>query len=226
MQIPILRGRDFVDSDVDVAAGEPQRRDGCCGATRIRWASASPCRWSRRCSCARWSASSATSSRTTCGRRRRRPSTPTRASARSRGLTLVLRTSVPPMSMVTAATGVIRGLDPEQPVQDIRTMVDVRDNGLTSERFRALLLASFAIVALALASVGHLQRALVHRPRPQPRDRHPRRARGADERRAAPGRARGHDAGADRHRRRRGRRPRRVRRPRAAASTASAPRIR
>ena len=72
----------------------------------------------------------------------------------ARGLTLVLRTSVPPMSMVSAATGVIRGLDPEQPVQGIRTMVDVRDNGLTSERFRALLLASFAIVALALASVG------------------------------------------------------------------------
>jgi putative ABC transport system permease protein len=72
----------------------------------------------------------------------------------SNGLTLVLRTSVPPMSLVPAATGAIRGLDPEQPVQDIRTMVDVRDEGLTSERFRALLLASFAIVALALASVG------------------------------------------------------------------------
>ena len=72
----------------------------------------------------------------------------------SRGLTLVLRTSVPPASIDSAATAVIRGLDPEQPVQGVRTMVDVRDNGLTSERFRALLLASFAVVALALASVG------------------------------------------------------------------------
>ena len=71
-----------------------------------------------------------------------------------RGLTLVLRTSVPPPSMITAATGVIRGLDPEQPVQGIRTMVEVRDEGLTSERFRALLLGSFAIVALTLASIG------------------------------------------------------------------------
>jgi ABC-type antimicrobial peptide transport system permease subunit len=72
----------------------------------------------------------------------------------SSGLTLVLRTSVPPLSVASAATGVIRGLDPEQPVEDVRTMVDVRDSGMTSERFRALLLAAFAVVALVLASVG------------------------------------------------------------------------
>jgi putative ABC transport system permease protein len=69
-------------------------------------------------------------------------------------LTLVMRTSVPPMSLAQNAVGVIRTLDPEQPVEDIRTMVQVRDELLTSQRFSALLLGMFATVALALASVG------------------------------------------------------------------------
>jgi putative ABC transport system permease protein len=50
--------------------------------------------------------------------------------------------------------GVIRALDPEQPVEDVRTMVEVRDALLSSERFSALLLGLFAALALALASVG------------------------------------------------------------------------
>jgi putative ABC transport system permease protein len=69
-------------------------------------------------------------------------------------LTFVMRTSVPPMSLAQNAVGVIRTLDPEQPVEDIRTMVQVRDELLTSQRFSALLLGMFAAVALALASVG------------------------------------------------------------------------
>ena len=54
----------------------------------------------------RWSASSATSSRAICGAAAGDRLRPTRASAPWRGLTLVLRTSVPPMSLAQAATGV------------------------------------------------------------------------------------------------------------------------
>ena len=72
----------------------------------------------------------------------------------SAGLTLVLRTSVPPASMASAAVGVIRALDPEQPVENVRTMVDVRDQQLTSQRLAATLLGVFAAVALTLATVG------------------------------------------------------------------------
>jgi putative ABC transport system permease protein len=72
----------------------------------------------------------------------------------SSGLFLVLRTSVPPASLTPAVLGVIRGLDPEQPVDDIRTMAQVRDELLTSQRLSAVLLGGFAAVALALASVG------------------------------------------------------------------------
>ncbi len=69
-------------------------------------------------------------------------------------LSLVMRTSVPPVSLAPPATGVVRALDAEQPIEDVRTMDAVLDETLTSQRFSALLLGLFAGVALALASVG------------------------------------------------------------------------
>jgi putative ABC transport system permease protein len=68
--------------------------------------------------------------------------------------TIVLRTSVPPATLARPAAAAIRALDPEQPVQDVRTMRDVIDGRLTAERFSALLLGLFAGVALLLASMG------------------------------------------------------------------------
>jgi putative ABC transport system permease protein len=69
-------------------------------------------------------------------------------------LQLVMRTSVPPQSLAQAAASAVRAIDPQQPVERIRTMDDVVDATLTSERLSALLLGLFASVALALASVG------------------------------------------------------------------------
>jgi putative ABC transport system permease protein len=69
-------------------------------------------------------------------------------------MALIVRTLVPPSSLAQPASAVVRGIDPEQPVEEIRTMDDVLDETLTSQRFSALLLALFAGVALALASVG------------------------------------------------------------------------
>ena len=68
--------------------------------------------------------------------------------------TFVLRTLVPPSSVAQAATGVVRTIDPEQPVERVMPMQEVLDSTLTSQRFSALLLALFAAVALTLASVG------------------------------------------------------------------------
>jgi putative ABC transport system permease protein len=68
--------------------------------------------------------------------------------------TFVMRTSVPPATVGQPAAAVIRAIDPEQPVENIRTMAQVRDEILTSQRFSALLLGLFAGVALLLASVG------------------------------------------------------------------------
>jgi putative ABC transport system permease protein len=48
----------------------------------------------------------------------------------------------------------LRAIDPEQPVGDIRTMAQVLDGELTSQRFSAQLLGVFGGVALLLAAVG------------------------------------------------------------------------
>ena len=69
-------------------------------------------------------------------------------------LTIVARTSVPPMSIAKAAADAVRSIDPEQPVEDIRTMDSVLDETLGSQRFSAMLLGAFAMLALTLASVG------------------------------------------------------------------------
>ncbi len=71
-----------------------------------------------------------------------------------RGLVLVLKTAVPPLSVVPAATAAIHEIDAMQPIEDIRTMTAVVDETLVSQRFSALLLGLFAAVALTLATVG------------------------------------------------------------------------
>jgi len=68
--------------------------------------------------------------------------------------TFVVRTSVPSTTLTQPVVAAIHGIDPEQPVVDIRTMVQVVDGGLTSQRFSALVLGVFAVVALLLAAVG------------------------------------------------------------------------
>ena len=68
--------------------------------------------------------------------------------------TFVIRTSVLPATLAQPAAAAIRAIDPEQPVGDTRTMVQVLDGKLTSQRFSALLLGVFAGVALLLAAIG------------------------------------------------------------------------
>jgi putative ABC transport system permease protein len=69
-------------------------------------------------------------------------------------LVLVLKTSVPPLSVAQAATAAIHEIDGMQPIEDIRTMEAVVDETLVSQRFSTLLLGLFAAVALTLAAVG------------------------------------------------------------------------
>jgi putative ABC transport system permease protein len=71
-----------------------------------------------------------------------------------RYLALVIRTSVPPLSVAQPVTTAIHAIDPEQPVEDVKTMDDVVNETLASQRFSTLLLGLFAGVALTLASVG------------------------------------------------------------------------
>jgi putative ABC transport system permease protein len=67
---------------------------------------------------------------------------------------LAIRTAGDPDAMGRAAVGVVRAIDSQLPVDNIRSMRDVIDETLTGERFRTLLLEVFAAAALTLASVG------------------------------------------------------------------------
>jgi putative ABC transport system permease protein len=70
------------------------------------------------------------------------------------GMTFVIRTQGEARSVASAARNVIRTLDPEQPVADVRTMESLIGNSVARARFNTLLLAIFAVVALLLAGVG------------------------------------------------------------------------
>ena len=153
MSIPLLHGRDVEAADVDVMLVSR-------GAAKLLWGEADPIGQrvtlplvSRKL--ARRIVGVVADVKQDGVAERPQPTVYTYTRERSSaGLTLVARTSLPPSSLATAAVSAIRALDPEQPVENVRTMVEVRDALLSSERFSALLLGLFAALALALASVG------------------------------------------------------------------------
>jgi putative ABC transport system permease protein len=69
-------------------------------------------------------------------------------------VTFVVRTTVPSATLAQPVVAAIHAIDPDQPVVDIRTMVQVLDDTLTPQRLGAHLLGVFAGVALLLAAVG------------------------------------------------------------------------
>ena len=70
------------------------------------------------------------------------------------GMTLMLRTSSDPKLVAGAARGVIRSLDPLQPIGEINTMENLLSVSVARARFSASLLGIFSIVALVMAAVG------------------------------------------------------------------------
>jgi len=152
MRIPVLRGRDIVESDAEVLLVSAD-------AAKLYWGADDPI--GRR---ATLPALSKTVLRHVVGivgdvkqRTLIEATTPTvyfYTRAPYGRATFALRTSVPPATLAQPAVAAIRAIDPEQPVGDVRTMVQVRDGKLTSQRFSALLLGVFGGVALLLAAVG------------------------------------------------------------------------
>jgi putative ABC transport system permease protein len=72
----------------------------------------------------------------------------------SASLALVLRTTVPPESLVPTVQAVMSELDPNQPIYDLRPMTDLVASSLARRRFSLGLMLLFAVVALLLAAVG------------------------------------------------------------------------
>ncbi|HVF69987.1 MAG TPA: ABC transporter permease [Chthoniobacterales bacterium] len=70
------------------------------------------------------------------------------------GMALVIRATGNASRLTTAVQKEIRGLDPEQPISEVRTMEQVIAKSIARPRFNTLLLSIFAGVALVLASVG------------------------------------------------------------------------
>ena len=76
------------------------------------------------------------------------------AAWRSFGMTLVARAEGNPNNLVTSIKNAIHQIDPDRPVLDVKTMEDVVAESLSPQRFNMLLLAAFAGLALLLAAVG------------------------------------------------------------------------
>jgi len=74
--------------------------------------------------------------------------------APSRIMRMVLRTTVPPASMAEPARQIVFSLDKNQPVTDMATMEDLLSASVTTEALNAKLLTSFAVLALVLAAIG------------------------------------------------------------------------
>jgi putative ABC transport system permease protein len=69
-------------------------------------------------------------------------------------MTLVLRATENPMGLAAGVRSRILEIDKEQPVSNIRTMEQVVASSVSQPRFRSLLLGIFGLVAIILAGVG------------------------------------------------------------------------
>jgi putative ABC transport system permease protein len=69
-------------------------------------------------------------------------------------MTLFVRTSGPPMGTVKALRKEIHGIDPNLPVDQVRTLDAMVEDSIWLKRVASLLFGLFAIAALALAGVG------------------------------------------------------------------------
>jgi putative ABC transport system permease protein len=67
---------------------------------------------------------------------------------------LMIRTAGEPAGLAAAVRQVVSATDSEQPVQRIRTMEEALSASLTQRRLSALLIGSFAALALMLAAIG------------------------------------------------------------------------
>jgi predicted permease len=151
MGIPVLRGRDAVDSDADVLLVSQ-------AAAKLYWGEEDPIE--RRAALP----FSKTVLRQVVGivgdvKQRNLTEGPTPTAyyytrEPSGRVTFVVRTTVPSATLAQPVVAAIHAIDPDQPVVDIRTMVQVLDDTLTPQRLGAHLLGVFAGVALLLAAVG------------------------------------------------------------------------
>ena len=69
-------------------------------------------------------------------------------------MTILVRTAIDPLTLVSAVRDVVHQMDPEEPMASVATMDQFLSDSLSRAQFVMLALAVFAAVALALAAVG------------------------------------------------------------------------
>ncbi len=69
-------------------------------------------------------------------------------------MTFVARAAVPPLSLSNSVAEIVRKIDSEVPLADVRTMEQVVGLSLARPRTLSVLLTAFALIALLLAAVG------------------------------------------------------------------------
>jgi len=79
---------------------------------------------------------------------------PYRQGFQTRQLYVVARTTRDPKSLISAARGAVRAVDPSLPVSQVQTMDEVMDGVRSRPRFLTTLLGLFSGTALVLAAVG------------------------------------------------------------------------
>jgi len=82
------------------------------------------------------------------------PLTQHRREGWSNNLTLAVGTSSTPESLTSAIREQVRGLDPDQPVTNVRTIDELLNRTLSEAKFSVLLFGLFATLALLLAAIG------------------------------------------------------------------------
>jgi putative ABC transport system permease protein len=69
-------------------------------------------------------------------------------------MVLAVRTSSAPTSLISAVTDAVHTVDPDEPVVAVVTMESIVDQSLGQQRLNAVLLATFAGLALLLGAIG------------------------------------------------------------------------
>jgi putative ABC transport system permease protein len=79
---------------------------------------------------------------------------PVRQHAYFGSLTMIVRTSLGPDATATAVRGVLKDMDPNLPIANVRTVQSIVDASVGDQKFTALLLGVFSVPALILAAIG------------------------------------------------------------------------
>lgn len=67
---------------------------------------------------------------------------------------LVIRSTVDPSGLATAARAIVHTIAPDQPIENVLPLESVRDESVGPRRLNALLVGSFGLLALVIAAIG------------------------------------------------------------------------